>query len=57
MNACDAIMNAGRHRWLDWDKKQQRDTQVCWKKRDPIPLGKSVVSLGKTVMYHCVGLE
>ena len=33
------------------------DTQNLLMKRGPTPLGNNVVSLGKTVMYHCVGLE
>jgi len=28
MNVGDAIMNARRQRHFDWDKKQQRDTQI-----------------------------
>ena len=55
-NACDAIMNAGRQRWLDWNEKQ-RDTQVRLRKTDPTPLGDSIVSLGKMIVYYHIGLE
>jgi len=33
---------------FDWDEKP---------KRDLTPLGDSVVSLGKMVVYYCIGLE
>jgi len=56
MNVCDAIMNAGRRRHIDWDEKPQWDTCIRWE-RDPTPLGDSVVSLGKMVVYYCIGLE
>jgi len=56
MNACDAIMNARRQKHFDWDEKPQWDTWICWE-RDPTPLGDSVVSLGKMVVYYCIGLE
>jgi len=56
MNACGAIMNIKRSRHLDWDKKPQWDTQIRWE-RDPTLLGDSLVSLGKMVVYYCIGLE
>jgi len=56
MNACDAIMNARRQRYFDWDEKPQWDTWICWE-RDATPLGDSVVSLGEMVVYYCIGLE
>ena len=39
MNACNVIVNAGRHRWLGWNKKQQRDTQNLLMKRGQFRLG------------------
>ena len=51
-NVRDASMNARRQRWFDWNEKQQRDIQICWRKRDPTPLGDNVVSLGKMVVYY-----
>ncbi len=56
MNACDAIMNAGGHRWLDWNEKQ-RGTQVRSRKRYPTPLGDNVVLLGNVVVYYRIGLD
>jgi len=54
MNVCDAIMNAGRRRHFDCDDKSQWDTWICWE-RDSTPLGDSIVSLAKMVVYFCIG--
>jgi len=56
MDACDAIMNAKRQGHFDWDEKQKWVTWICWA-MDPTPLGDSAVSLGKMVVYYCIGLE
>ena len=56
MNACDAIMNAGRHRLLDWNEEQW-DTQARLRKRDPTPLGDNVVLLGNVVVYYRIGSD
>jgi len=56
MDACDAIMNARRRRHFDQDEKSQWDTWIFWE-MDPTPLGDSAASLGKMVVYYCIGLE
>jgi len=52
MNAWDAIMNARWRGQFDWDEKPWWDTWIR-SKRDPTPLGDSVVSLEKIVVYYC----